>query len=469
MWFGSEKHIIAQLLSLAALAVGIGIVGSVVVLIVFGFDNLQALLPYIWYSVLQGAGITIAVLALSFFVLRIVYRLHSKLLAVTLAIVVAGGLLYMWADKTYSPHFAMPAFMHVYHPGGALPDLPFKNVITFIRNFTKFEYVDDIGADPNAVPPPIDRTESALVKVELEAQEVISEIAPGVYFNYWTYNKQVPGPMLRVREGDMVEVTLKNHPSSLHWHNIDLHAVTGPGGGATLSKVNPGESKTFTWKALNPGLYIYHCATPNVSTHNSHGQYGLILVEPKEGLPKVDKEFYVVQGELYTKGVIGKQGLTIFDGDALLDEEPNYITFNGRIEQDGKPRMSMKVGETARIYVGNGGVGLISSFHPIGEIFDTVYPEGGIGGSVFKNIQTTAVLPGGAAIVEFKAEVPGNLVLVDHALARMNKGAWAIIKVEGEENPEIYRPGTSESPFVPGSQLNPASYGAGPAESEMRH
>lgn len=431
--------------------------------------NVWALLPYIYYSVLQGAGITIAVLALSFFVLRVIYRLHSKLLAVTLAIMIAGGLIYMWADKTYSPHFAMPAFMHVYHPGGALPDLPFKNVVTFIRNFTKFEYVDDIGADPNAVPPPIERTESALVKVELEAQEVISEIAPGVYFNYWTYNKQVPGPMLRVREGDTVEVTLKNHPSSLHWHNIDLHAVTGPGGGATLSRVNPGETKTFTWKALNPGLYIYHCATPNVSTHNSHGQYGLILVEPKEGMPKVDREFYIVQGELYTKGVIGKQGLTIFDGDALLDEEPNYITFNGRIEQDGKPRMSMKVGETARSYVGNGGVGLISSFHPIGEIFDTVYPEGGIGGSVFKNIQTTAVLPGGAAIVEFKAEVPGNLVLVDHALARMNKGAWAIIKVEGEESPDIYRPGTVDTPFVPGSQLNPASYGAGSKESEMKH
>lgn len=405
-----------------------------------GFDGLFALLPYIYYSVIQGLAITVAVVALAFFILRVVYRLHSKLLALTLAVVVVGGLIYMWADKTYSPHFAMPAFMHVYHPGGHLPDLPFQNVVTFIRNFENFEHVADIGADPNAVPPPITRTKSELVKIELTAQEVIAEVAPGIYFNYWTFNKQVPGPMLRVREGDTVEVTLTNHPSSLHSHNIDLHAVTGPGGGATLSRVHPGETKTFRWKALNPGLYIYHCATPNVSTHNSHGQYGLILVEPKEGLPVVDKEFYVVQGELYTKGVIGKKGLTIFDGNALLDEEPNYVTFNGRIEEDGAPRMRMQVGETARIYVGNGGVGLVSSFHPIGEIFDTVYPEGGIGGDIFKNIQTTAVLPGGAAIVEFTAEVPGNIVLVDHALARMNKGAWAIIEVVGTENPEVYAP-----------------------------
>ncbi len=429
---------------------GACIVLTVVIFFYFGADNLFALLPLIYYSVIQGVAITIIVFAFAFFVLRIVYRLHSKLLAIILGIVVAGGLLYMWAEKTYSPHFAMPAFMHVYHPGGHLPDLPLKNVSVFIKNFNNFEFVDDIGADPNVVPPALNRTTSEVVKIELTAQEVIAEVAPGIYFNYWTFNKQVPGPMLRVREGDTVEVTLTNHSSSLHHHNIDLHAVTGPGGGATLSMVNPGETKTFTWMALNPGLYIYHCATPNVSTHNSHGQYGLILVEPKEGLPKVDKEFYLVQGELYTKGAIGKKGLTIFDGNALLDEEPNYITFNGRIEQDGKQRMKMKVGETARIYVGNGGVGLISSFHPIGEIFDTVYPEGGIGGDIFKNIQTTAVLPGGAAIVEFRAEVPGNIVLVDHALARMNKGAWAIIAVEGEQNPNVFAPGrASERTSIP--------------------
>jgi nitrite reductase (NO-forming) len=242
--------------------------------------------------------------------------------------------------------------------------------------------------------------------------------------------------MLRIREGDTVELTLTNDPTSLHHHNIDLHAVTGQGGGASLTEVLPGETKTFRWKALNPGLYIYHCAMPNVSTHNSHGQYGLILVDPKGGLPKVDKEFYIVQGELYTVGQLGKKGLVAFDSNALLDGDPNYVVFNGKIE--GAPRMHAKVGEKIRIYVGNGGVNLISSFHVIGEIFDTVYPEGNIGGSIEKNVQTTAVLPGGSSIVEFTLDVPGKYLLVDHALARMNKGAWAVLDVTGEENPAIY-------------------------------
>ena len=333
----------------------------------------------------------------------------------------------------------MPPFMISHAPGGLSAELPFIKVFEFFNNKNNFELVNNIGADPNAVPLPIDRNEPQLIKINLIAQEVISEIAPQIFFNYWTYNKQVPGPMLRVKEGDTIELTLTNHPSSIHPHNLDLHAVTGPGGGAAINLVKPGESKTISWKALAPGLYVYHCATANVSTHNAHGQYGLILVEPKEGLPKVDKEFYIVQGELYTAGKLGKKGLVAFDSEALLDGNPNYVTFNGRIES--APRMKVKTGDKVRIYVGNGGLNLISSFHAIGEIFDTVYPEAAIGegSAIFKNVQTTAVLPGGAAIVEFVAEVPGNILLVDHALARMNKGAWAVIEVEGEERPDIFK------------------------------
>jgi nitrite reductase (NO-forming) len=246
--------------------------------------------------------------------------------------------------------------------------------------------------------------------------------------------------MLRIREGDTVEMTIENDKSSLHDHSIDLHAVNGPGGGATLTHVAPGETKTFQFKALNPGLYIYHCAMPNVSTHNSHGQYGLIMVDPKDSsiaLSKVDKEFYVVQGEFYTTGEIGKRGLMQFDSNALINGTPNYVVFNGKVED--APRLKAKVGDKVRIYVGNGGVNLISSFHVIGEIFDTVYPEANIGGSIEHNVQTTAVLPGGASIVEFTVDVPGNYLLVDHALARMNKGAWAVLEVTGEDNPEIFK------------------------------
>ena len=360
-----------------------------------------------------------------------------------------GGVL---SDRTYSPGFAMPMFMHSMAPGGVAPTLPFANIINFFKNESRFEKVADIGRDPNDVPPPLNRDESLEVKINIKVKEVISEVAPGIYFNYWTFDGAVPGPMYRVREGDTIIMSITNDISSLHHHNIDLHAVTGQGGGASLSDVMPGETKIFKWKAMNPGLFIYHCAMPNVSTHNSHGQYGLILVEPKEGLSKVDKEFYVVQGELYTVGDIGKKGLTIFDSEALVDGHPNYVTFNGRIES--APRMHAKVGDKIRIYVGNGGVNLISSFHVIGEIFDKVYPEGAIGegSSVYKNVQTTAVLPGGSTIVEFKVDVPGKYLLVDHALARMNKGAWAVLEVTGSSTPEIYSQVDGETTDMEGSK-----------------
>lgn len=361
---------------------------------------------------------------------------RKAVLIPTILFVIAffAGLL---ANRTYPPTFAMPAFMHSHAPGGVPASIPFNKILDFFLYENKFERVADIGGDPNAVPAGPQKPDAdGIVHIHLDVKEVIAEIAPDIYYNYWTYNGQTPGPMLRIREGDTVELSLTNDPSSLHHHNIDLHAVTGQGGGASLTEVLPGETKTFRWKALNPGLYIYHCAMPNVSTHNSHGQYGLILVDPKGGLPKVDKEFYIVQGELYTVGQLGKKGLVAFDSNALLDGDPNYVVFNGRIE--GAPRMHAKVGEKIRIYVGNGGVNLISSFHVIGEIFDTVYPEGNIGGSIEKNVQTTAVLPGGSSIVEFTLDVPGKYLLVDHALARMNKGAWAVLDVTGEENPAIY-------------------------------
>lgn len=345
------------------------------------------------------------------------------------------------SNKTYAPNFAMPSFMMSHASGGLPASIPFGKIIDFLRYKDRFEKVADIGADPNAAPGiPKAPDADGIVRISMTTQEVISEIAPGIYFNYWTFDKQVPGPMLRVMEGDIIEFSITNDPSSLHDHNIDLHAVTGPGGGASVTNVAPGETKTFRWKALAPGLFVYHCAMPNVSTHNSHGQYGMIMVDPKDqklALPKVDKEFYVMQGELYTMGQLGKKGLVPFDSNALLDGIPNYVTFNGRIETT--PRMQAKVGDKIRMYVGNGGVNLISSFHIIGEIFDTVYPNASIGGALEHNTQATAVLPGGASIVEFTLNVPGKYLLVDHALARMNKGAWAVLEVTGGENEEVFK------------------------------
>ncbi len=366
---------------------------------------------------------------------KIVENKHFVIPTILIVVAVFAGLI---SNRTYAPDFAMPMFIHSHAPGKLPPSIPFTKIFKFLSYENKLERIEDIGASPESVPAESQKPDAdGIVRISLVAKEVVSEIADDVYFNYWTYNGQVPGPMLRVKEGDQVQISLTNDETSLHDHNIDLHAVTGPGGGASLTHVMPGETKTFEWKALNPGLYVYHCAMPNVSTHNSHGQYGLILVEPLNGFSKVDKEFYVMQGELYTIGDLGKKGLVPFDSQALLDGIPNYVTFNGRIETT--PRMNAKVGDKVRIYVGNGGVNLISSFHVIGEIFDTVYPNASIGGALEHNTQATAVLPGGAAIVEFTLDVPGNYLLVDHALARMNKGAWAVLKVTGPENPNVFK------------------------------
>ena len=340
--------------------------------------------------------------------------------------------------------FEFPPFIKSYGPGIS-GSIPFKNVAAFFKMKDKMDQVADIAQDPNAVPPAISRTEPATVKFSIETKEVIAEMAPGVVFNYWTFDGKIPGPMLRVREGDMVELTLKNSISSVHGHNIDLHAVTGPGGGAAVTDIGPGESKTLKFKALNPGLYVYHCAHPNVPAHMAHGMYGMILVEPKEGLPKVDKEFYVMQGDFYAVDPIGTKGLQIFDAHRMLDGLPTYIVFNGKTNSLTGNNMKAKVGDKVRIYFGNGSVSQISSFHVIGEIFDTVYPEAAIGSEPHKNIQTTTVPAGGATIVEFGLEVPGNNILVDHALSRMDRGAWGVMKVEGEPNKEVYDGVTGKS------------------------
>ena len=302
-----------------------------------------------------------------------------------------------------------------------------------------YKTVKDISKKPNDLPPPITRNTPKTVTINLKATEVISDIAPVTRFHYWTFNDTVPGPFLRIRLGDTVKLTLENDKTSSHNHSIDLHAVTGPGGGAVLTDVEPGQKKSMKFKALNPGLFVYHCATANAPTHMTNGMYGLILVEPEEGLQKVDKEFYVMQGELYTKGMMGEMGFQAFDGKKMIEENPEYIFFNGRpwslTEKGGI--MKTKVGDRVRLFVGNGGVSKLSSFHVIGEIFDQVYPEGSTSHSI-EHVHTTLIPAGGASFTEFNVEVPGDYVLVDHALTRIDRGAWGILNVTGKEQNHIY-------------------------------
>lgn len=381
-------------------------------------------------------GLFIAFIFAGIFLYLVLRKLHSTWLTVTLVAVFLGVSIFFYAPHGLPRGLEYPFFLKTYGPVEG-PVLSFGGIVNFFANFDKFERVENIARDPNDLPPPIDRTEPSLVRVELTTKEVIAEIAPGVFINYWTFDGQVPGPFIRVREGDTVELTLHNDITSLHHHNIDLHAVTGPGGGAVSTMVAPGESATVTFKALHPGLFVYHCATPNVANHMTHGMYGLILVEPEEGLPAVDHEYYVMQGEFYAAGGMGRKGIQLFDAEAMLAGQPTYIVFNGKVNGLGES-MQMNVGETARMYVGNGGVNLISSFHVIGEIFDRVFPEAAITSAPHTDIQTTLVPAGGATVVEFDTQVPGNYILVDHALSRVDRGSWGVLKVSGEENKEIY-------------------------------
>lgn len=324
------------------------------------------------------------------------------------------------------------------------PAMPLKNLWRAIARGEDLTKAVSVVHDPTDLPAPLPSRAPETVSIDLTTTEVIAEIAPGVRAGAWTFNGTVPGPFLRVRVGDTVNVRLTNDATSLNDHNIDLHAATGPGGGAAYTNVKPGETKTLTFKTLNPGLYVYHCAHPNVATHDTHGMYGLILVEPEGGLPPVDREFYVMQGEFYTASRLGQRGLQFFDTQAMLDGQPTYVLLNGSVK-GAVGTMEAKVGERIRIYFGNGGVNLISSFHVIGEIFDTVYPEASIGGALFKNVQTTLVPAGGATIVEFQAEVPGTYPLVDHALARIERGAWGTLTVTGPDQDDIIRGDTHDT------------------------
>ncbi|MGZ3711044.1 MAG: copper-containing nitrite reductase [Bdellovibrionota bacterium] len=321
------------------------------------------------------------------------------------------------------------------------------------QNSLKGEEIAKLTSPPE-VPPPITRSYNTKVIVKLEVIEKNMQIAEGVNYTYWTFGGSVPGSFIRVKEGDQVEFHLMNHPNNKMPHNIDLHAVTGQGGGASSTFTAPGHETVFSFKTLNPGLFVYHCATAPVGMHIANGMYGMILVEPKGGMPKVDREYYVMQGDFYTKGTYGKQGYQPFSMEKATDERPTYVVFNGKVNAlTGDASLTAKAGETVRLYVGNGGPNLVSSFHLIGEIFNKVYAEGG--SKFTENVQTTLIPAGGSTIVEFKVDVPGNYILVDHSIFRtFNKGALGMLKVSGPENKTIYSGQIRDEIYLPeGSAL----------------
>ena len=301
---------------------------------------------------------------------------------------------------------------------------------------------DRVAADPTDVPDPVDWTESRHHEVSLTAKEVTAEVEPGVTFDYMTFDGQVPGPMIRVRRGDTVRISLKNDESSAMVHNIDLHSVYGPGGGAEDTTVGPGESAEIEFTAMYPGVHIYHCAVPNMDMHISSGMFGAILVEPEDGLPEVDRELYFGQHELYTERETGEEGHHSFDQGAMKNENPTYVPINGEpwaFTEDAYGPVTVEKGERVRIFYANGGPNLMSSWHAIGNIWETFYRDGSLASDPDHYVETAPVAPGSVAAAEIDTPVPGPINLVDHALSRaVRRGTLGVVEVEGSEETEIY-------------------------------
>jgi nitrite reductase (NO-forming) len=303
----------------------------------------------------------------------------------------------------------------------------------------------DVSRDPADVPAPIGPRAPQIVRVDLETVEVQGQLADKTTYGYWTFNGKVPGPMLRVRVGDTVEVHLRNDANSVMTHSVDFHAAIGPGGGAEFTQTDPGKEKVVTFKALTPGLFVYHCATPSVPQHITNGMYGMILVEPEGGLPQVDREFYIMQGEVYTAQSFGTQGDQEMDYDKLISERPEYFLFNGAVGALTRNHpLRASVGETVRIFFGVGGPNFTSSFHLIGGVFDQAYSGASLVSPPLAGVQTVSVPPGGATVVDFKVRRAGRYTIVDHALSRLERGLAGFLIVDGPKEDAIMHAGPAQ-------------------------
>ena len=289
---------------------------------------------------------------------------------------------------------------------------------------------------PN-VPAPITRTQPATVVVNLEASEWVGPISDDNRYEFWGINEMVPAPMIRVMVGDTVEVKFKNKKDSKQSHNLDFHKATD---GAALVTAEPGKEAKLSFKATKQGLFVYQSSTeaPYNIQHLLSGMYGLILVEPAGGLKPVEKEFYVMQSEFYMKD--GKKNDTlVFSNDKVKVADASYIVHNGHMTALVKIPLRSRVGETTRWFFGNAGVNFDSSWHVIGEMLDRVWPAGDVAKAPLESIQSTLVQPSESTIGEFKGEMPGTFVSVDHSLFRTEKGALGLLKIDGPTNPSLFK------------------------------
>lgn len=306
-------------------------------------------------------------------------------------------------------------------------------------------------------PPRITRDYPVLLHVALETTAKVMQLTNRLKYEFWTFNDMVPGPMIRARVGDVVELTLKNTDRTGNPHNIDCHGFEGPGGGAPITTAQAGESKTARFKLLYPGLYVYHCAAAPVPAHIMNGMYGLMLIQPEyDTLPPVDREYYVMQSEFYHEPLDNTDGNSIVEPSYPrgLDEMADVVVFNGKessLTTDSP--LQAKTGEHVRVYFGNAGPNLTSSFHIIGAIFEKVWRDSDLMSPPGRFIQTISVPPGGSSVVDVHPVVPGTYTLVDHAIFRLDKGCVGYLNVTGKDRPDVYAGGDPQP--CPGCKLHP--------------
>jgi len=293
----------------------------------------------------------------------------------------------------------------------------------------------DFGTKITATTPAFDASVAPASKARVKEFRIpmthrTIEIAPGVKYDGWTFGNTVPGPVIRVRQGDLVKVTLVNE--SPMPHSIDFHAARIPMDVA-FKTIGPGEEFSFEFTAKDPGAYMVHCGTPPVLMHIMQGMYLPIIVDPKDGWGSdADKEFVLVQSEFYTAEGTGEHANHGPDFNAAMKKDASYVVFNGRANQYQNAPLAVDEGDRVRFFVVNAGPSLRSDFHVVGAVFDRVYPDGNPE-NVLNSVQTLTIPAGGGAVLEAefaKGESgEGVYAFVTHAFADASKGAVGLIKV----------------------------------------
>jgi nitrite reductase (NO-forming) len=270
--------------------------------------------------------------------------------------------------------------------------------------------------DPSVPPIPA----GAVKQITFDVTDQKIEVAPDKSLSAWTFDGTVPGPVIHVKQGDTIQFTLNNESKMAH--AIDFHAArTAPN--VNYKNVNPGQSYTFTWKARDPGVFMYHCGSAPILQHLAEGMYGAVIVDPANApLPRADREFVFVQSEFYLGATNPDNGITPIDYQKALSGDADVVAFNGYANQYSDHPIAVKVGDKVRVYLVNAGPDHFSAVHVVGTIFDHVYVDGNPKNDL-QGVQTYTVAPGEGSVFDFTLYDPGTYPMVSHSFADATKGA----------------------------------------------